>query len=130
MKARMKPVFSQEAKDRMIKQLLKAHKAYHAKLIEYAKKGKDPSDIPPPKYLITEGLKEHIDNFLIIWGELEEIAVVQEKVWGKKALEIHDALITKMMEYMVDENAKAYSMLCVVNPAASDVVEEEEEVDE
>lgn len=113
MKPRMKSVFSKAARTKMIKQLIKEHAAYQER---FKKKG---DAAAAPEYLITGSLNEHIENFLIVWGELEEIAVDQEKRWGKKATEVHDAMISKMLEYMVDENAKAYAMLFVVNPTAT-----------
>jgi hypothetical protein len=123
----MKSVFSEQAVAQMIKQLHAEYKKYHARVIEYAKKGKDVDDVPAPKYLITEGLKGHIDDFLIVWGELEEIAEEQEKVWGKKATEIHDLLIQKMLENVIEKNAEAYSRLFIPNPAASEPAETEGE---
>lgn len=131
MKQRIKPVFTKRTTVKLLKQMRKAFDAYHKQREAYIKKGKNPDDVPAPKYLVTDGLKDHLDNFMIAWGEMEEIAIEQEKLWGKKATEIHDTLIEKMLGYVVDENAKAYGMLFVPNPAAVEAeVETEEDDDE
>lgn len=115
MKPVLKPRFTQAHMNKLVKQMFKSYKEYHAKVSEYSRKGKDIDLIPAPVYTANEDLNAVLIACMIHVEEVELFAKKNDKKWDGKLKALTDVYIEEMFTLVGTENAKANASLFILN---------------
>lgn len=130
MKASKGPVFTQAQINKLVMDMLKKYRKYHDTMRAYAKKGKDPDDVPQPRYSISDQLEQVFIPLYLTWEEVETLAQKHSKHYGKMPVEFSDRFMEKLLDKVAEQNADAFATLFVCNGSNVGDVENLEGEDE
>jgi hypothetical protein len=114
MKKQVPPKLTQAHVNKLVLQLLRGYKKYHAELSEYDEDVNE-YEVDGPVYLANTELERVLVPCLIHLEEVESFIATNDEKWEGKLKALGEAYIGKMIDYVADENAKVFAHLFIHN---------------